>query len=316
MLKFGDKFLQSRVLLAPMAGVTDFPLRRIIRKFGPFLMFSEMIASQAVIRNVKKTFKMMEGTDSDKFTAVQIAGADPYAMAEATKLSCDLGAPFIDINMGCPVKKVVKSESGAALMQNEKLAASIIEAVVKSSSVPVSLKMRLGWNSENKNAPSIARMAEQIGVSLITVHGRTRSQFYNGSADWKSVALVKLALQKIPLIVNGDITSIETASSALRESQADGVMIGRGALGNPWLLQEIHNFIENDNLKTYCSKKEVLKKHIDYMFEFYPEDVAVKLCRKILAGYFKNIPNAAQYRLKSISVSSVQEVYEILTLKF
>jgi tRNA-dihydrouridine synthase B len=242
-LYLGTTKLQSKILLAPMAGVTDQPFRRIIREFGNFLMFSEMIASNAVIRNVKKTFKMLKGTE-DEYTSIQIVGSDPKIMAEAAKLSVDLGARFIDINMGCPVKKIVKSEAGSALMKDEKLATKIIKSVVKAVEVPVSLKMRLGWNHEHKNAREIAKIAEDSGIQMITVHGRTRSQLYSGKADWKAIGEVKEVIKTIPIIANGDIASIDNARKCLYESGADGLMIGRGALGSPWILKQIQDNIE------------------------------------------------------------------------
>ena len=189
-LILGTTELKSRVILAPMAGVTDLPFRKIIREFGDFLMFSEMVASQAVIRNVMRTHKMMDNAD-DPLTSVQLVGAEPSVMADAVKLSCELGAKFLDINMGCPVKKIVKSDAGSALMKNEKLASEIIEAVVNAVPIPVTLKMRLGWDFEHKNAPIIARIAENAGIQMITIHGRTRSQLYSGNANWADIRAVK-----------------------------------------------------------------------------------------------------------------------------
>ena len=274
-----------------------------------------MIASQAVIRHVRKTFQMLEGSD-DPYTSIQIAGSDPYVMSEAARLSEDLGAKFLDINMGCPVKKIVKSDAGSALMKDEKLAGSIIESVVKSVKIPVSLKMRLGWDHDHKNSPTIARMAEDMGISMITVHGRTRSQLYNGIADWKSIKLVKDVLKNIPLIVNGDIVDINSARQALQDSNADGVMIGRGSLGQPWILKEIHNFLEsgnNENLNISIEEKfKIAKKHIDYMMDFYDHETSYKLCRKVLVYYCKGIPNAAKYRQRINTVIDKNEIYDIL----
>ena len=315
-IKLGQNTLESNVILAPMAGVTDLPFRKIVREFGNFLMFSEMIASQAVIRHVKKTFKMIEGADTDSNTSVQIVGADPYVMAEAAKLSQDLGAKFIDINMGCPVKKIVKSESGSALMKDENLALSIIESVVKAVLVPVTLKMRLGWDQNNKNAPKIAKLAENSGISMITVHARTRSQMYSGNADWKEVFAVKKEVKNIPVIINGDITSIESAKKALDESFADGVMIGRGALGQPWILSDIHEYFEtgknNNSVISEKKKFEIAKKHVEYMSDFYDHETAYKLCRKVLVYYCRGIHNASKFRNRINNISSKNEVFELL----
>lgn len=301
-------------MLAPMAGITDLPFRKIIREFGDFLMFSEMVASQAVISNVKRTHKMIDNAD-DEFTSVQIVGADPKVMAEAAKLSCDLGARFLDINMGCPVKKIVKSESGSALMKNEKLAGKIIESVVNAVSIPVSLKMRLGWDMENKNANVIAKIAENAGIHMITVHGRTRSQLYSGKANWNDIALVKESVN-IPVIVNGDIVDVESAKQALKDSNCDGIMVGRGSLGRPWLLQILHNFMENkDEISNAFYEKEKLiiaKKHLDYMFDFYEEKTAIKLSRKVLMHYCFGMHNASNYRQLINTLDSKSTIYELL----
>ena len=316
-IKLNNTTLKSKVILAPMAGVTDLPFRKIVREFGDFLMFSEMVASQAVIRNVKRTYKMIEGAE-DELTSVQIVGADPRVMAEAAKLSYDLGAKFIDINMGCPVKKIVRSESGSALMKNEKLAAKIIESVVNAVSIPVTLKMRLGWDMEHKNSPVLAKIAEDLGIQMITVHGRTRSQLYSGIANWKDIRLVKEAV-KIPVIANGDIISVESARQALIDSQADGIMIGRGAFGQPWLLRQIHNDITGDEEPfdiTPQKKYELSKRHIGYMLEFYPEDTAVKMSRKVLMYYCRGGQNASKYRQLINTVDTVQAVYDLLNSFF
>jgi tRNA-dihydrouridine synthase B len=311
-IKFGNAVLPSNVLLAPMAGVTDLPFRRIVREFGPFLVFSEMIASNAVIRHVARTRKMMEGTDDDQYTSVQIVGADPRVMAEAAVLSESLGARFIDINMGCPVRKIVRSSAGSALMRDESLAGRIISSVVRAVNIPVSLKMRLGWDHGNKNAVAIAGIAESCGVSMVSVHARTRSQLYSGLPDWKFIINVKEAV-KIPVIVNGSITDIESAKRSLIESSADGVMIGRGSLGAPWILRDIHNAInnlpaENNNF----SKYDIMKKHISYILDFYEKTRAILICRKVLMYYCKGVPNAAIFRNRINAMLSETELFRLV----
>ncbi len=317
-LILGTTELKSRVILAPMAGVTDLPFRKIVREFGDFLMFSEMVASQAVIRNVTRTHKMMDNAD-DPLTSVQIVGAEPAVMTDAAKLSYDLGARFLDINMGCPVKKIVKSDAGSALMKNEKLAAEIIEAVVNAVPIPVTLKMRLGWDFEHKNAPTIARIAENAGIQMITVHGRTRSQLYSGTANWADIRAVKEAVN-IPVIANGDIIDEITAGQALEESQADGVMIGRGALGKPWILRYVDEFIKTSKASsepmTRQQKYEIAKRHLEYMLGFYNEQTAIKLARKVLSYYCYGTFNASKYRQEINSITTISAMFSILTKIF
>lgn len=317
-LILGNVELKSRVILAPMAGVTDLPFRKIVREFGDFLMFSEMVASQAVIRNVMRTHKMMDNAD-DSLTSVQIVGADPVVMADAAKLSYDLGARFLDINMGCPAKKIVKSEAGSALMKNENLVTKIIEAVVNAVPIPVTLKMRLGWDFEHKNAPTIARIAEKAGIQMITVHGRTRSQLYSGEANWFDIRAVKESVN-IPVIANGDIIDEESARRALAESQADGVMIGRGALGKPWVLREIDRFIMTGKITefhlTNQLKYDIAKRHLEYMLEFYEETTAIKLSRKVLMYYCYGLPSASKYRQELSSIETMPEAFIILAKMF
>lgn len=313
-LFLGQIELKSRVILAPMAGVTDLPFRKIVREFGDFLMFSEMVASQAVIRNVMRTHKMMDNAD-DPLTSVQIVGADPSVMADAAKLSCDLGAKFLDINMGCPVKKIVKSDAGSALMKNEKLAAKIIESVVNAVPIPVTLKMRLGWDFEHKNATTIARIAEKVGIQMVTIHGRTRSQLYSGKANWSDIRSVKEAVN-IPVIANGDIVDAESARIALEKSQADGVMIGRGALGKPWILSTVEEFIKTGysscRIITNQQKYQIARRHLEYMLEFYEFPTAIKLARKVLMYYCYGTHNASKYRQEINTIETVSAMFYIL----
>lgn len=312
-LILGNTKLKSRVILAPMAGVTDLPFRKIVREIGNFLMYSEMVASQAVIRNVKRTHKMMDNAD-DELTSVQLVGGDPEVMAQAAKLSYDLGAKFLDINMGCPVKKIVKSDAGSALMKNEKLAADIIQSVVQSVPIPVTLKIRLGWDMEHKNAIEIAKIAEQEGIQMISVHGRTRSQLYSGKANWTEVGKVKNAVN-IPVIVNGDIIDINSTNIAIQESQADGVMIGRGALGRPWILKDIDNFMKTGNIQhaiiSDIEKKNILIKHLNYMFEFYETSTAIKMSRRIMMYYCHGCKNASKIRQKINFLNTIREVFDM-----
>ncbi len=318
MIKLGNIELQSNVLLAPMAGVTDLPFRQVVRKFGNFLMYSEMVASQAVIRNVARTHKIMDA-NSDAYTAVQLVGAVPHVMAEAAKLSYDLGAKILDINMGCPVKKIVKTDAGSALMKDEKLAQQIIHAVVNATPLPVTLKIRLGWDDNHLNAPTIAHIAENEGIKMVTVHARTRSQLYSGVANWKAVHTVRNIIN-IPLIVNGDIADTEKAKQALIDSGADGVMIGRGALGKPWLLRDIDNALNGKIVKQLSDneKLNVAKEHVASVLNFYDKHVAFTLAKKVVMYYCKGRPNATKFRslMSNNSVKTDTDLYDVLKTVF
>ena len=254
-------------------------------------------------------------TKNDPLTAVQLVGANPEVMADAAKLSYDMGAKILDINMGCPVRKIVKSEAGSALMKNEKLAADIIKSVVRSVPIPVTLKIRLGWDNDYLNAPIIAHIAEDLGIKMITVHGRTRSQLYSGKANWQYINKVKKVIN-IPLIVNGDIVSIETAKQALHESCADGVMIGRASLGNPWLLQYIDKALNNKAIIEVSNdeKYKTAKDNIQYILDYYPEKTGIILAKKTLMYYCKGRYNATKYRslMSTSEINTPQDLFNIL----
>ena len=295
MLNIGKLQVDSNFLLAPMSGVTDYPYREIVKKFKPGLVFSEMIASRALLAQNSKTMKMIKKTDN-YLSAVQIAGCDPEVMAEASKICEDNGADIIDINMGCPVKKVVNGYAGSALMKDEILATKILESVSNSVKVPVTLKMRKGWDDNSLNAPKIAKIAENSGIKMITIHGRTRCQMYKGKSDWKFVKNVKSNV-KIPVLVNGDITNNENLKQALKDSKADGVMIGRGSYGRPWIFEELcsnkKKFKINNNLK-----KQIILNHLQLSLDHYGKDIGLKSFRKHLGWYSKSINNSNEFRLK------------------
>ena len=295
MLNIGELQINSNFLLAPMSGVTDYPYREIVKKFKPGLVFSEMIASRALLAQNSKTMKMIKKTDN-YLSAVQIAGCDPKAMSEASKICEDNGADIIDINMGCPVKKVVNGYAGSALMKDEILATKILESVSNSVKVPVTLKMRKGWDDNSLNAPKIAKIAENSGIKMITIHGRTRCQMYKGKSDWKFVKNVKSNV-KIPVLVNGDITNNENLKQALKESQADGVMIGRGSYGRPWIFEELSSNKNNFKIDNKL-KKQIILNHLQLSLDHYGKDVGLKSFRKHLGWYSKSINNSNEFRYK------------------
>ena len=311
MIKIDNILLESNVLLAPMSGVTDLPFRKLVKKFGAPLLISEMIASRAMILQTKESLKKCEKDESQYPMSVQLAGCDPFIMAEAAKLNQDMGADIIDINFGCPVKKVVNGFAGSALMKDEDLATKIMEAVVKAVKIPVTMKMRLGWSYENINAPSLAKKAEDCGIKMLVVHGRTRCQMYNGNANWEMIAQVKNAVS-IPVIANGDIKTSQDAKNALSQSNADGVMIGRACYGRPWLINQIEKEL-NHQLQilppTIEEQKTIIIQHFQGMVDYYDEQIAIPLARKHIGWYSSGFKNGASFRA---DINTTKEYSEII----
>lgn len=291
--------LETPVILAPMSGVTDLPFRRQARRLGAGLVVSEMIASWAMIRENQNTLRMAQVDDGDGPTSVQLAGCDPQAMAEAARIAVGGGADLVDINFGCPVKKVAVGQmAGSALMRDEVTAGRILEATSRAVDVPVTLKMRMGWSHEALNAPNLARIAQESGIRMVTVHGRTRQQFYTGVADWDFVAQVKQAMA-LPVIVNGDIVTEHKAAEALRRSGADGVMVGRGCYGRPWFLDQVAHYLRTGELKpapTLARQKEILVDHYNEMLSTFGQGPGVRLARKHVSWYSRGLPGSAEFR--------------------
>lgn len=301
----------SKVFLAPMAGITDKPMRRLVKSFGGGQMVSEMVAINAIQRKNPKSYKIADVRDEPYPVVVQLVGGEAALFDDACKLAAELGAASIDINMGCPVKKIVNNNSGSYLMKDMKLAADIIRTAVAATGLKVSVKFRKGWDHNSVNAVDFARMCEDCGASYVTVHGRTRSDFYAGTADWDIIAEVKAAV-KIPVIGNGDIADVYDAEKMLKYTGADAVMVGRGALGNPWLISQIHDYLKKGVTPARISPalvKDTLLTHIKELTAYYGERLALAVSRKYVCWYCKNCRDARRFRENYVRINNFADAF-------
>lgn len=301
--------LDSKVFLAPMAGITDKPMRRLVNSFGKGNIVSEMVAINALSFKNPKTYRIADVRDENYPVIVQLVGGNPELFADSVKLAEDLGAYSIDINMGCPVKKIVSNKSGSYLMKDIKLASAIITTVKKATTLPVSVKFRKGWDNNSVNAVEFAKMCEDCGAEYITIHGRTRSDFYSGVADWDIIASVKDAV-KIKVIGNGDIDTPQKAKEMLDYTKVDGVMIGRATLGKPWLISQTHEFLENNTVPLNIPigiVKDTLLRHIKELSDYYGEKSALSLSRKYVCWYCKNLRDARKFRETYVRIDNMEQ---------
>ena len=312
-LKIGNVELENNIILAPMAGITDLPFRVICKKFGPALVCTEMVSSKAIFHNDANTKRLMKIEKKERPVSVQIFGSDEESMEVATKYVNEI-ADIIDINMGCPAPKVVKNGDGSKLLLDLENAEKIIQTVVKNAKVPVTLKFRKGWDNEHIVACELAKIAEKNGVSAITIHGRTRSEFYSGKADWEIIKRVKESVN-IPVIANGDIVDEESALNAFKETNADGIMIGRAAVGNPWIFRNIIYFLQKgEKLNTVNPKEklDIIKEHLNLEIEEKGELVAIREMRKHISAYTKNLKDSSKFRVEMNKIEDKQKLINLL----
>jgi tRNA-dihydrouridine synthase B len=297
-MRIGPYKLKNNLFLAPMAGVTDRPFRSLCRRLGAGMAASEMVSSNSLLWGSKKTLRRADHTGEDDPRAVQIVGSEPAMMAQAARYNVDNGAQIIDINMGCPAKKICNVYAGSALMQNEKLVVEILDAVVKSVDVPVTLKIRTGWDRANRNGPAIARVAEDSGIQALAVHGRTRADAFQGEAEYDTIAAIKAAV-RIPVIANGDIGTPEKAALVLARTGADGLMIGRAAQGNPWIFREVEHYLATGEKLApppVTEVRDTLLGHLETLYAFYGEYSGVRMARKHISWYSKGLRDGAAFR--------------------
>ena len=317
-MQIGPHKLKNNLILAPMAGVTDRPFRMLCKHYGAGMAVSEMVTSNSLLYGSEKTLLRANHEGEVAPISVQIAGSDPEMMAEAAKFNMTKGAQIIDINMGCPAKKICNVMAGSALLQKEKLVEKILKAVVKSVDIPVTLKIRTGWDKENKNATSIARIAEDSGIQALSMHGRTRACLYKGDAEYDTIADVKQIIN-IPVIANGDITTPEKAKFVLEYTKADAVMIGRAAQGRPWIFREIEYFLDTGKHMPPPTISEIEKttiKHVKDLYDFYGVERGHRIARKHISWYTKGLKNSAQFRFNMNQIENDTHQIEFIKKYF
>lgn len=317
-MKIGNYQLDGKTVLAPMAGITDRPFRQLCKNLGAAMATSEMVGSNSLLRGSIKTLRRADHTNESSPRVVQIVGADPNLLALAAKFNQDQGAEIIDINMGCPAKKVCNTLSGSALLKDELLVSKILERVITAVSIPVTLKIRTGWDKTNKNGIKIAQLAENSGVQAIAIHGRTRCCFFKGEAEYQTIAEIKANI-KIPVIANGDITTEQKAKEVLQITKADGIMIGRTAQGKPWIFKQINHYLQYDQLLPEPSKQEIyeiLLGHLECLYSFYGTTTGILMARKHVGWYCKGKPSAAKFRENFNTLQTIEQQLNAIKMFF